>query len=241
MNCRNCGAALPPDSLICAYCNSRQDVDLTGIHRHTVEVPESDRMCPRCQIVMPTINIKQDGKFLIERCNSCMGLFFDPGELEALLEEDVQHVYQVDHLRLNEIHKAKRSEDYPVAYIKCPVCGGLMNRMNFGSRSGVIVDRCKNHGIWLDGGELRQIMEWVKAGGQIHNEKKQAEMERLQLQQEREKLRNQQMAAGIGDMGSGMTGGFGGLGGHGGYGRRRSRQPDELVDMLFGFVGRLLR
>jgi len=42
-----------------------------------------------------------------------------------------------------------------------------VNRQNFGERSGVVVDRCKAHGVWLDSGEFRRLAEWMKAGGQI--------------------------------------------------------------------------
>jgi Zn-finger nucleic acid-binding protein len=42
-----------------------------------------------------------------------------------------------------------------------------MQRMNYKAISGVIVDRCLRHGVWLDGGELRQIFEWKKAGGEV--------------------------------------------------------------------------
>jgi Zn-finger nucleic acid-binding protein len=40
-----------------------------------------------------------------------------------------------------------------------------MSRVNFGYRSGVVIDRCTNHGIWLDSGEITHLMEWKKAGG----------------------------------------------------------------------------
>jgi len=33
------------------------------------------------------------------------------------------------------------------------------------------VDRCKTHGYWLDEGELRQLQEWKKAGGELRQEK----------------------------------------------------------------------
>jgi len=205
-NCTNCGAPMPAKSLVCPYCKTRHDVDLKGIHRHTTETPESDRICPRCNKPMPTIDLKIGEKFLIERCPDCMGLFFDPGELEALLEKSVSHVYDVDHSRMEELHQLKRHQDYPVTYIKCPVCRKLMNRINFGSQSGVIIDKCRNHGVWLDGGELRQLLEWTKAGGQIHHERKQLEMEKLKLQQEKDNLRFQQMGTGSGSFGSGLSG-----------------------------------
>ncbi|MGE5339884.1 MAG: zf-TFIIB domain-containing protein [Candidatus Omnitrophota bacterium] len=188
-NCKNCGAALPSGQLVCAYCNSRCDVDLDEIHRYTVALPESDRICPRCNKPLQTIDLKLDHKFLIERCNQCMGLFFDPGELETLIERNVTNVHWVDLNRIGILQSSKRSIDYPVMYIKCPVCRKLMQRFNFGVQCGVIADKCGSHGIWLDGGELRQILEWTKAGGRILDEKKKLEEERYRLEQEKEKLK----------------------------------------------------
>ncbi len=194
-NCLNCGAALPPDSLVCPYCKTRADIDLKGIHAYTIEKPESDRTCPRCDKPLQTIDLKISQKFLIERCPVCQGLFFDLNELEALLEKSVAHAYEIDYTRLQQIQALKRHQDYKVTYIKCPVCRKLMNRINYGAQSGVIIDKCRDHGIWLDGGELRQILEWTKAGGQIFHEKKQIEMEKIKLQEEKEKLRFQQLGA----------------------------------------------
>jgi len=187
-NCKNCGAALPEHTLVCSYCKTRQDVDLGEIHRYTTAAPESKRFCPRCRKPLETINLAAGDKFFIERCDTCLGLFFDPGELEALVDKSVAHVYEIDHGRLEDINRVKRSDEYPVSYIECPACRKLMNRLNFGSRSGVIIDRCRDHGIWLDGGELRRILEWVKAGGGIFDKQKQLEMERLELEQERKNL-----------------------------------------------------
>lgn len=166
MNCVNCGAPLPAKSTICAHCGSRNEVDLRGIHRYTVEVPESARICPRCDIPMATINVGQGKTFLIEQCRNCSGLFFDPGEAEALLEDSVAHVYGFDLELLETLARETRRTD-TVVYLKCPVCRTLMHRQNFGKRSGVVVDRCQPHGVWLDSGEFRRIAEWMKAGGQI--------------------------------------------------------------------------
>jgi Zn-finger nucleic acid-binding protein len=187
-NCKNCGAALSGNLLVCSYCKTRQDVDLAIISRYTVEKPESERICPRCHIPLQVINLRLGGKFYIERCERCLGLFFDPGELEALLDKAVTHVYEIDRQRLDEIQNVKRSSEYPLGYIDCPVCKKLMNRINFGSRSGVIADKCRDHGLWLDGGELRQILEWVKAGGDLYHKQKQFENAQLELEQEKKNL-----------------------------------------------------
>ena len=42
-----------------------------------------------------------------------------------------------------------------------------MNRKNFGHSSGVIIDQCNKHGIWLDSGEITHLLEWKKAGGEL--------------------------------------------------------------------------
>lgn len=193
-NCANCGAPLPPDSMVCTFCKTRNDIDLKGLYKHKTVIPETDRICPRCNKPMHTIDLKIEGAFLIERCEDCFGLFFDPGELEALLDKTVANVYRIDYSQIDDLNKMKRSEDYPVGYIKCPVCGKLMNRVNFGTRSGVIVDTCKEHGIWADGGELRQLMEWMKAGGQILHQQTELEKERQKRLEVERKLREQAAA-----------------------------------------------
>lgn len=195
-NCINCGAPLPSGSYVCQYCHTRNDVDLRGIHKHTVEELESDRICPRCDKPLQTIDLKIEGKFLIEKCSDCFGLFFDPGELEALLEKSVSNVFDINYKQIENLKNQCRHDDYPVRYIKCPVCGKLMNRINFGSNSGVVVDKCKQDGVWVDGGELRQLMEWMKAGGQLLHHKKRMEQERLELEREKRKVRESARSGG---------------------------------------------
>jgi Zn-finger nucleic acid-binding protein len=65
-----------------------------------------------------------------------------------------------------------------------------MNRVNFGVRSGVVIDKCV-HGIWLDSGELRKLLEWRKAGGQLYHETVITE----RLKQEELIKRNKEIAA----------------------------------------------
>ena len=201
-NCDNCSAPLPPNSILCDYCGSRNDTDLKGIHHYTIHEPDSERICPRCAISLQTIDLKIEGRFLIERCEQCLGLFFDPGELETLIKDSVTHVYQIDRPKIDNLNKTLRSSDYPTGYIKCPVCSTIMNRVNYGTRSGVIIDRCPEHGIWLDGGELRHLLEWVKAGGELLTKQKDEE---LRKDEERFKAQKIRRAPHAGNMGSTQT------------------------------------
>ncbi|HMF57614.1 MAG TPA: zf-TFIIB domain-containing protein, partial [Pyrinomonadaceae bacterium] len=80
-----------------------------------------------------------------------------------------------------------KNDESRVRYVPCPECGQLMNRINFARCSGVIVDVCKGHGTWFDRDELRQIVEFIRAGGldaSRARELAKIEEERRQLQQE---------------------------------------------------------
>jgi Zn-finger nucleic acid-binding protein len=52
-----------------------------------------------------------------------------------------------------------------VRYVPCPACSQLMGRKNFGGHSGVIVDVCREHGVWFDESELPRVLEFVERGG----------------------------------------------------------------------------
>ena len=184
--CSNCHAPLAPGSLLCGYCGNRTDVDLKGIHYYTTHESDTPRVCPRCNIKLKTLDLKLNGRFLIDRCEKCLGIFFDPGELEALLEATVKNIAGIDRAGLEAINEKREPNQYPIAYIKCPVCSQLMHRVNFGVKSGVIVDRCKDHGVWLDGGELRQLFEWMKLGGQLLEQERQEQHRKEAEQREKE-------------------------------------------------------
>lgn len=191
-NCSNCSAPLPSNSIICEYCKTRNDTDLNGFHRFTTSRIESARNCPRCAVKLKTIDLRINGTFLIERCDRCLGLFFDPGELEALLEASVSNVFDINRGKLDDINNNMSPDNAAITYIKCPVCSKLMNRVNFGTKSGVIVDRCRDHGVWLDGGELRHLFEWMKAGGKLLTQERE---EQHRKESEREKEREKRIAA----------------------------------------------
>jgi Zn-finger nucleic acid-binding protein len=63
-----------------------------------------------------------------------------------------------------------------------------MNRNNFARSSGVVIDTCKQHGIWFDAEELPRIVEFIRKGGLDRAREK----EKLQIEQERSRLREQQ-------------------------------------------------
>jgi len=121
---------------------------------------------------MESLRLSTDGTFIIERCPTCFGLFFDPGEVQAFLHSEMTPTFLINREEITNINKERARKDLPVRYVKCPECDKFMNRVNFGATSGVVVDQCKEHGVWLDNGELIHLMEWKRAGGQLRAEHK---------------------------------------------------------------------
>lgn len=187
--CQWCTAPLPPNHAVCRYCGKRNDVDLRGVHEFTVVEPDAVRICPLCEIPMKTLDLKLGETFLIERCEKCLSLFFDPNEVETLLEKSADAVFQIDHQRLGKIAGERCSDNKKIRYFKCPVCRTIMNRIHFGARSGVIVDQCVEHGMWLEAGELRRLLEWKRAGGQILDARRKEEREKERREQEMKRAR----------------------------------------------------
>lgn len=164
--CKHCSAPLPAKSIICEYCGVRNDIELQK-KNIGVKLPKSKRTCPDCLTFLDSIDIGRNSRFIVEKCKRCFGLFFDHHELEKLLEESVSPSYWIDRHKLHSLLQHPLHQDR-ILYRKCPECSSIMQRKNYLNRSGVIMDVCAGHGIWLDAGELKQIQEWTALGGK-HN------------------------------------------------------------------------
>jgi Zn-finger nucleic acid-binding protein len=96
----------------------------------------------------------------LQDCAKCGGQFVGHALLRELLEQ--REVYGSAIPRRTTPHNPLIQ---PIRYVKCPECGELMNRRNFGKSSGIIVDICHQHGVWFDAGEVPRVLAFVQAGG----------------------------------------------------------------------------
>lgn len=173
MKCLNCGGALAGTMTFCPYCGVRQDIDLRQVHFRDLG-SDGTMACPGCESTLSVIEFDAGAPIRVERCASCHGMFFNPGELEALLDAQTNPLVWLDQVQMAQI-----GQDYgfqhEVVYRKCPCCSERMNHINFAGRSGVIIDRCGTHGVWLEGGEVRRLTEWWRAGGKLVFQQHQAD------------------------------------------------------------------
>ncbi len=149
----------------CPFCGVRQDVNLRQIHFRDLG-SDAALPCPHCTTPLDVIEFDSEPKVRIERCTGCFGMLFNPGELETLLDAQTNPLVWFDPAQLEQLGVGGNTGE-EVRYRKCPKCAEWMSRVNFGGHSGVVIDRCVAHGVWLEGSELRRLTEWWRAGGKL--------------------------------------------------------------------------
>ena len=146
--CEFCGKEINVASKICPFCGGE------AVDPIDQDLPP---MCPRCHVLLQT-HTKDEEDYLI--CPKCAGLWVDRETFHQVTKES-------DVYKKEDVHKRYHRGPMTghVEYIPCVRCGKLMNRKNFGHISGVIIDECGSHGVWLDAGELEKIRTFIVDGG----------------------------------------------------------------------------
>ena len=100
------------------------------------------------------------GSTALLECDACDGVWVDADVFEALCADREAQAAVIHRFDRGGAPAAGR-----VRYRPCPRCAKMMNRVNFGRLSGIIVDVCKGHGTYLDAGELHRIVQFIQGGG----------------------------------------------------------------------------
>ena len=93
----------------------------------------------------------------LDYCVTCKGVWFDSEELELLIGK----------LKLEDdssfMSECSSCSEKP---LKCPICRKKMQKVEFGKDSSkVIIDKCRNCGLWFDGGEIIKLTQHLEKGG----------------------------------------------------------------------------
>jgi len=173
--CEYCGSEivreLSDHSLICPECYARCADDsrfctACGIpfRPETVKMDGHELPCPVCSTLMPP---RQVGGIAVNECLSCNGLWAPGDSFDLLVGRAIEARQGASLAQLHAL-KPRVTGSNParqgVKYRKCPECDGYMARRNYRKRSGIIIDCCSQHGIWLDADELEQIAGFILSG-----------------------------------------------------------------------------
>jgi len=145
--CEHCEKDINLKYRSCQFCGGQQNELSTSL----------SPTCPRCETALK-VYISDGEEYDI--CPECGGIWLDKDEFYRATRERTVNKKVGNH---SEYKKSPLKGN--VDYVPCVRCGNLMNRRNFGRISGVIIDRCSKHGVWLDSGELEKIQHFIADGG----------------------------------------------------------------------------
>lgn len=141
--------------------------------------------CPACEKVAMKKFGDGTAGLIIDSCPQCAGIWFDAGEMKAMLQsETLKRKFLTD-------ARVKSALTYSLSTCdrRCPRCRQVMERPVVG---GITVDVCRGcSGVWLDHGELTQLVSDFK--------KKGLRGEDVVVDQIREGLRSGKMSEGLWD------------------------------------------
>ena len=208
LKCPSCGAPAAADATRCHHCASQLAITACpacfgrmfrgsrycaqcGAAAARREKTATERRCPRCREPLDKVHL---GPSVVEECPECSGLWMDTESFERICAAREE---QSDVLGMRVLPGAAAPRSLgaqEVRYLRCPECGQVMNRVNFARISGVVVDICKQHGVWFDADELMRIVDFIRGGGlDLARER-----ERQQLEDEQQRLEAERRAAQIG-------------------------------------------
>jgi Zn-finger nucleic acid-binding protein len=152
---------------------------------------DTSRRCPRCLETPAALATHLVGETLLDECNACGGVWIDAAAFAHLVkhrdEQAVLSVARGPYVTLEAFGTSSLDVEAP-RYLPCPDCSQLMNRQNFATTSGVIVDICRPHGIWFDRDELGRIVRFVMQGGLETARRRELEGLEQKLKQKRQEL-----------------------------------------------------
>lgn len=179
LNCPMCGAAVSTEAARCEHCGARlatvacpscfgmmfvgeKFCSHCGAKADRVEAADAQpELCPRCRVEMNAVVI---GGSNLRECPRCEGIWADAETLRRICEDKEKQTAVLG--AASPVAAPETVElETNIHYIPCPVCGKLMNRVNFAHCSHVVVDVCSQHGTWFDRDELRRIVEFIQGGG----------------------------------------------------------------------------
>jgi len=157
MKCSQCNRRGRSNRSNCLYCGGEMVSDKTSGTIH----------CCGCQSEM--VEVEHHG-VLIDVCSGCDSIWFDNGELETILERaphPEQHISDVNPSSqgLDRTYRTSFIEPIHSSIRSCPHCVKPMGQLNYKRLSGVVIDVCRFHGVFLDHLELEKLQDFAATGG----------------------------------------------------------------------------
>ncbi len=120
-------------------------------------------LCPRCRLTLHPVDYEG---VEVDMCDGCWGFWLDSGELEELIEKRDLTFTPEERAVILDVRGASKTG--PTAPAACPVCRKTMRRVHYDSVVHLVIDRCPDHGVWLDTGEIKKVQALAEGSREYH-------------------------------------------------------------------------
>jgi Zn-finger nucleic acid-binding protein/ribosomal protein L40E len=195
VRCSSCGAPREEGAAACRFCGSDFTLHEQDLHtvcpKCLARVSDQAKFCHHCgtrlapealaadatSLVCPAcgesnyLGDRRIGECSALECCRCAGLWLGNETFQRLSERaeseavDLDRLFDSPHAQPGRRGETDQNEPEGWRYRKCPACGKIMHRRNYAGSSGVIIDFCREHGVWFDAEELPRILAWIRSGG----------------------------------------------------------------------------
>jgi Zn-finger nucleic acid-binding protein len=119
-------------------------------------LPKVRPECPRCKAGLRQVMMDRGAS--LNACGACGGMFVGARAWCMFLERP-DLVTAIE----KRLPKRGQAPSALLPMVTCASCGSQMERGRFAASSGVVVDVCPRHGVWLDEGELGRVAEYARS------------------------------------------------------------------------------
>ena len=119
--------------------------------------------CPRCKLPLKAVDYEG---VETDMCGNCWGFWLDTGELSQVLERRELEFSSEEKELILDIRTASSTGDTTPA--PCPRCNQVMDRVHFDESVHLVIDRCPDHGVWLDTGEIKKVQALAEKSAAVH-------------------------------------------------------------------------
>lgn len=125
--------------------------------------------CPRCQQTLKSVTFSELEDAEVFLCPGCEGGWYPQAALTCLTQDSDRE--EIEASALAPTLEADKLDTIDLeAAVDCPECGREMTRFAYPLAPDTMLDRCDDHGMWLDDGELGVMLDQIEASQKLIEE-----------------------------------------------------------------------
>lgn len=120
--------------------------------------------CPRCKLMLRTTDYEG---VEVDMCDNCWGIWLDTGELGRVIDARDMKFSSEEKRQLTKL-RGGAAEPQAGDPAPCPHCGKIMEQVRSDVGTPLVIDRCPDHGVWLDTGEIKTVQAVAESSAEFH-------------------------------------------------------------------------